>query len=253
MLLNACMHRHIGRRPMMLRPIELHAAGDPRTQQSHEGRLDDMLAIEEVVSVGFVEPGVNAAADFRKNHQLDKFVLKHDGAVGLVLLLKRHAVSKRIGINLAAAALVNALLQEHGIRISVLDRVGWNDDLFFPTADRFKFVRSTHQIRTSPLSTWPHAWVLITHEHGHGSFAFTLTYTYIHPLSMTQRTAPAAATEVPTSLADIVAGRITVLFLQPLDRRSFGRSGGPLANPVVNHGQAVVRRKKVGVNFDGPI
>src|SRR5580704_4292660 len=59
--------------------------------------------------------------------------------------------------------------------------------------------------------------------------------------------------KVPTSLADIVAGRITVLFLQPFDRRSFGRSGSPLANPVVKHGEPVVGRQKVGINSDGSI
>ncbi len=61
--------------PMMLRPVEFDAAGDPRAGQPDERRLDHILPIEEVIAVGLVEPNVNAPADLRQNHQAQIRVL----------------------------------------------------------------------------------------------------------------------------------------------------------------------------------
>ena len=65
MPLDLGLDRHERRRPVMLRPVEFDAAGDPWARQTHKSRLDHILPIEEIVSVGFVETDVNAAANLR--------------------------------------------------------------------------------------------------------------------------------------------------------------------------------------------
>ena len=77
-LLNALHGQAYTWRAVVLRPVELNSAGDPWAQQPHQRRLDHVLAVEEVVLVGLVQSSVDAPANLRQNHQLDKFVLKQD-------------------------------------------------------------------------------------------------------------------------------------------------------------------------------
>ena len=120
---------------MMLRPVELNTARDPRTEQSHERWLDHVLAIEEVVLVCLVEPSVNAAADLWKNHQMNEFVFEKNSLVGFVHFLERNAIDKWIRINFSAAPLINPLLKKHGVRVRILHWVGGDCDQLFPAAD----------------------------------------------------------------------------------------------------------------------
>ncbi len=53
----------------MLRPVELDSTRNPGPQQAHQRGLDYVLAIEKIVSVGFVLPDVNASADFGQDHE----------------------------------------------------------------------------------------------------------------------------------------------------------------------------------------
>ena len=45
-------------------PPEIHGPARP-----YQRRLNDVLPIEEIVAIHLVEPDVNAAANFRKNHE----------------------------------------------------------------------------------------------------------------------------------------------------------------------------------------
>ena len=63
----------------MLRPIELDAAGDPGSQQSHEGGLDDILAVDQVIARMAVLDDMDAAADLRQDHHAQVLVLEVDG------------------------------------------------------------------------------------------------------------------------------------------------------------------------------
>ncbi len=56
---------------MMLRPVELHATGNPRPQQANESGFDHILPVEEIVAVRLVLADVNAAPDLRQDHQAD--------------------------------------------------------------------------------------------------------------------------------------------------------------------------------------
>ena len=71
--------RHEGRRAVVLRPVELHPAGDPGSGEAHEGRLDHFLAVKEVVAVGLVPRGMDSPPDLREDHDLHELVLEEDG------------------------------------------------------------------------------------------------------------------------------------------------------------------------------
>ena len=151
MLLDGGVDRHIRRRPMMLRPVELDAAGYPRSKQSHQRRLDHVLAVEKIVTIGLVEARMNASPDLGKNHQLDEFVLEENGLIGGIYLFKSYAVSKGIGINLPAASLVNPLLEKHGIGVGFLNRISGNCHLLFPAANRPGFTPLAHHSLSSAI------------------------------------------------------------------------------------------------------
>jgi hypothetical protein len=120
---------------VVLRPVELNASRYPGPQQSHEGWLNYILPVKEIVSVGLVEPRMNAPANLGKNHELNEFIFKKDSLITYILFFKSYAVSEWIRVDLAAASLVNPLLKKHGIGVSILDWVGRNGYLFLPAAD----------------------------------------------------------------------------------------------------------------------
>src|SRR6185437_4889408 len=106
---------------MMLRPIEFNTAGNPWPGQSDERRLDDVLIVNEIVSVRFVLNGMDSPANFRQHEHAEKFVFNPNRLPLPRNGLLSNAVGERKWINLAATALIDALLQEHRIFI----RWGW--------------------------------------------------------------------------------------------------------------------------------
>ena len=133
----------------MLRPVEFNTARDPGAEQSHERRLDDVLAIEKVVLVCLVESGVNAAADLGKNHELNEFVFEKNSLVGFVHSLQRNTIDKWIRINFSAATLINPLLKKHRVRVRILHWVGGDRDQLFPAADSVSSVGLVQLVRAS--------------------------------------------------------------------------------------------------------
>ena len=116
---------HERRGAVVLRPVELHAAREPRTGKPHERGLDDIVAVEEVVVVvGLVLPDVDAPADFGKEDDARVVVFERHGVVFLHYRLVHHLVDERYGIDLPARALVDALLEEHRVLLRRADRVG---------------------------------------------------------------------------------------------------------------------------------
>ena len=111
----------------MLGPVEFHAARDPRPQQPHQRRLDDVLPVKEIVAVGLIAPGVDAPAQLRQKHQLDIFVFQEDGAIAFSNFLEGHAIGERIGIYAPAASLIDALLKKHGVRDRALALDRWEE------------------------------------------------------------------------------------------------------------------------------
>src|SRR6266436_4484497 len=74
-LFNLVIHRHKCGRSVVLRPIELHPAGNPRSQQADERWLDNVLPVKEIVVIGLVLPDVNPSTDLRQDHDADELIL----------------------------------------------------------------------------------------------------------------------------------------------------------------------------------
>src|ERR1700747_1383653 len=94
-----------------------------------------MLPVKKIISIRSVLPDVDTASDFRQDHQMQVFVLKKNGFVGFIEFLVRNAIRKGVRIDLDAAALINPLLEEHGILVRRL--LGISRDYYdiFPGSD----------------------------------------------------------------------------------------------------------------------
>ena len=134
-LLDRPVHRRVRRRAMVLRPVELDAAADPRAEEADERRLDDVLAVEEVVAVGAVEAHVDATADLGQHHQPQVPVLEVDGRPGVVDAFVGEAVRERVRVDPAGAALVDPLLEEHRVGVGRRHLVGGDRDGLHPGRD----------------------------------------------------------------------------------------------------------------------
>ena len=131
-LRDAPVGRRVGRRAVMLRPVELDAAGDPRADQAHQRRLDDLVVVDEVIAVGLVVGALDAAAQLGQHHHADVVVLQPHRGIGLIDLLVEDLVDDRQRIHLAAGALIDALFQEHGVFVRLADAVGGQRDPLHP-------------------------------------------------------------------------------------------------------------------------
>src|ERR1700722_10128989 len=117
---------------MVLRPIEFDAPGNPGPGQPNQGRLDDLLAVDDVVVVRLVMQDMKASANFWKHHGPDEFVFNPDGLPVALDGLLGDAVCKRQRINLAAAALINPRFQKHGIFVWRSGQISWNREILDP-------------------------------------------------------------------------------------------------------------------------
>ena len=84
---------------MVLGPVELNATTNPRTKQTYEGRLDDVVVIDKVTLCNLVVGHLYATAQLRQYHHLDVLVLNPDGQIVLVHLLVAHRLNDGIGID----------------------------------------------------------------------------------------------------------------------------------------------------------
>ena len=104
------------RRAVVLRPVELHAAGDPWAGKAHERRLDDVVPVEEVVVAGLVVPDVDAAAELGQHHEAHPPVLEVDRPPCTRCRLVVDAIDERDRIDPAARPLVDPAVEEERVR-----------------------------------------------------------------------------------------------------------------------------------------
>ena len=124
--------RRIGRRPVVLGPVELNASRDPRPGQTYQRRLDHMIVIDKIIAVGLVVCPLDPAADLGKDHHLQIFVFQVNCVVSHVLFLIGYFFCDRKGIDSSAAPLVSAVFQEKRAFLRCRCWIGRDDHLLFP-------------------------------------------------------------------------------------------------------------------------
>ena len=114
-LLDGIVAGHEAGGPVVVGPVELHAAGDPGAQRTDQRGLDHVLAIEEVVAGGLVPGGEDAPADLRQDQHVQIVVLHVHGGVGPVLPMAAvHLHHNLLGIDPARGALMHPVFHKHG-------------------------------------------------------------------------------------------------------------------------------------------
>ena len=98
-LFDAGVNGHEGGGTVVLRPVELDAATDPRTCQTYEGRLDDVVVVHKV-ALGYLVVGhLHTASQLRQYHHLDVLILNPNGLIVLIHLLVAYRLDDGIGID----------------------------------------------------------------------------------------------------------------------------------------------------------
>jgi len=133
-------------RAVVLRPVELDTARNPRAGQPDERGLHHLVVVHEVALLHLVVGHVDASAQFREYHHLDIFVLDEERMVKLVFLLVGDFLYHGIRIDRAAAALVDTFLQEDRILFFLADFVGGEQDVLFPCTHLGGVHRALNQI-----------------------------------------------------------------------------------------------------------
>ena len=126
---------------VMLRPVELDAAGNPRAGESHQCRFHHLVVIDEMTFLHLVVCHVDASAQFGQNHHLDIFVLDEQGMIEFVRLFVRNLLDYRIRVHRTATALIHPLFEEDGVLLLFSYLVGGKQDIFLPCT-HFTFVNS---------------------------------------------------------------------------------------------------------------
>jgi hypothetical protein len=122
-------------RTMVLRPVELDAARDPRAGEPDECRLDDVVAVEEVVVARLVVADVDPPAEFGQEHEPDPAVLEVDRAPLARGTRRRDAVDERDRVDPPARALVHPAVEEERIPVGLGRFVGLDDKWGLPAGD----------------------------------------------------------------------------------------------------------------------
>ena len=125
-LLNVSVYGHEGGWTMMLRPVELNATADPRTDQTNQRWLDDMVVIDKVALLDLVVGHLHATAQLGQHHHLDIFVFQPDGLIVFVHLFIADGFYDRIRINNATRPLIDSFLQEHRTLFRLSHLIGGN-------------------------------------------------------------------------------------------------------------------------------
>src|SRR5665213_2849991 len=125
---------------MMLRPVEFNAAGNPWACQTDQGGLNDRLAIDKVVTVGFV---------------------------------MGDTIGKRQRINFSAAALINPSFQKHGIQVRGSRQVSRYRHCLSPDPDTRTF---THNLELLGICLQVSPFIATQGGNGNGLNTYLMDY-----------------------------------------------------------------------------
>ena len=132
-LFDGAIYRHIRAGAVVLRPVEFDAARNPRSGKPYQSGLDDMVVIDKVAFLDFIVCHLYASAQFGEHHDLDVLVLQINRMIGLVGLLVGNGFDDRVGINHAAASLIDTFLQKYRVLFGFPHFVGRDNHIFFPS------------------------------------------------------------------------------------------------------------------------
>ena len=130
---NIAVHGQIGRWTMVLRPVELYAAADPRPCQSYEGRLDDVVVVHEVALLDFVVGHLYAPAQLGHHHHLQVFVLQEHHLPLMGCRLIGYRLDDGVRVHHPTRPLIHTLLQEDGVLLCLPNLVGRDGHYFSPS------------------------------------------------------------------------------------------------------------------------
>ena len=131
-VLNFKIHRQKSGGSVMLWPVKLNAAGNPRSCKPHQRRFDHLIIIHKVVSVCLIVSPLNSSSQFRQNHNLQIFVLQIHRRIFPVRFSVADLLHRWIRIDLAAAPLINPLIQKYRIFFRFPNLIGGNGNLLNP-------------------------------------------------------------------------------------------------------------------------
>ena len=83
---------------MVLGPVKLDTAANPRTSQAYQCGLDNMVVIHKVALLNLIVSHLHTSTQFGQNHHLDILVLDIYGLVLFIHLLVAHRFDNRIRI-----------------------------------------------------------------------------------------------------------------------------------------------------------
>ena len=119
---------------VVLRPVELDPPRNPRPRQPHQGWFDDLVVIDEVVVVGFVERHLHASTQLGQDHNFEVLIFEKNSGVVLVSFFVKDTIYHGVGINNATAALIDSLMQKQRLLEWLANPVGGNGYDFAPDA-----------------------------------------------------------------------------------------------------------------------
>ena len=129
-LLQGGLRGHEGGGPVVLRPVELHAAGDPRACQTDHGRLDADVLVDELVAVALLRGAMDFSAQLRQQLHRDVLVFQGDHVVALIDRRVAQPVRVRDGIDPAGRPLIRLFLQKERKFVRLRRHIRRQDPLF---------------------------------------------------------------------------------------------------------------------------
>ena len=110
---------------MVLGPVKLDAATDPRTCQSHKCRFHYMVIINEVTLLNLVVGHLDTSTQFWQNHHLDILILEIHSLVVLICFLVADRLDDWVRIDHTTRSLIHTFFQKHRSFLRLAYFIGW--------------------------------------------------------------------------------------------------------------------------------
>ena len=127
----------MGSRTMMMEHVPFHSTGHPGAQHAHIGRLDHMVVVEYVITIGLVNRINQTSADFGKHAKFHIFHIESLVCDGI--LLSGHIVVQKIRINASACSLIRPVPLENRSFFRCIKQIGRHVDSAFPSLYNIRF------------------------------------------------------------------------------------------------------------------